>query len=293
MKCGDEMKLHHYLPKPGFERYVVFPESCGRYVQEPEHKELRPKGMFGYYNLHLLFDGRGRVTHNGQTTDIQVGQGFLFAPGEQQQYETNRAEPWDVYWIHFYGAGADALLEGRGTGEPWLFTFGRQERIRSLLDTLLGLSTSYESGDETKVSAMLYELLIELLRSSEGLSAAPGLDYQDRIRKTADLMSASCGEHWDLERMARSAGYSQTYFCRLFQRVMGRSPASFLQETRIARAKKLLVLGGLTVKQIAEQTGFSQSSYFIRRFRDREGMTPEQYRLFYTRAVLPREKSKL
>ncbi|WP_239618775.1 helix-turn-helix transcriptional regulator [Cohnella mopanensis] len=281
------MKLHYYLPKPGFGRYVVFPESCGRYLEEAKHRELRPKGLFGYYNLHLLFDGGGKVTYKGHTTEIQAGQGFLFAPGEPQQYETNRSEPWDVYWIHFYGAGADALLEGRGIGKPWLFTFGRQERIRSLLDKLLGLSTAYESGNETIVSATLYELLVELLRSSEGLSASPGLDYQERIRKTADQISASCGEHWDLERMASYAGYSPTYFCRLFQRVMGRSPASFLQETRIARSKKLLVLGGLTVKQIAEQTGFNQSSYFIRRFREREGMTPEQYRLFYTRPVTP------
>ncbi|QJD87250.1 helix-turn-helix transcriptional regulator [Cohnella herbarum] len=279
------MKTHHYLPKPGFGRYVAFPESCGRYFHESDHGERRTKGLFGYYNIHLLFDGKGTVVHNGQLTELQSGNGFLYAPGEQQDYFTSRSEPWDIYWIHFYGTGADALLEGRGRGAPWLFTFGRQERIRALLDNLLHLSSSYESGNEATVSAILYEILTELLGSSEGLSAAPGLDYQERIRKTADLMSASCEEHWDLDRMAGHAGYSPTYFCRLFQRVMGRSAASFLQETRIARAKKLLVIGRLTVKQVAEQAGFNQSSYFIRRFREYEGMTPEQYRLLYSRST--------
>jgi AraC-like DNA-binding protein len=104
-------------------------------------------------------------------------------------------------------------------------------------------------------------------------------------------MSERCEEAWELERMARRAGYSPTYFCRLFQRVLGRSPASFLQEARIARAKKLLVLGGLTVKKIAEQSGFNQSSYFIRRFKEREGLTPEQYRLLYNKSGQPAEEN--
>ncbi|WP_115995826.1 AraC family transcriptional regulator [Cohnella lupini] len=285
------MRLHYYLPKPGFGRYAVFPESCGHYEREPEHGEHRPKGLSTYYVVHLLFEGKGTVTHNGNTTELQPGQGFLYAPGEQQKYGSDRKEPWAVDWIHFYGAGADALLEGRGRGEPWLFTFGRQERIRSLTDNLLRLSSVYESGNETKISALLYELLIELLRSSEAVSAAPGLDYQERMRKTADEMSERCEEAWDLERMARRAGYSPTYFCRLFQRVLGRSPASFLQEARIARAKKLLVLGGLTVKKIAEQSGFNQSSYFIRRFKEREGLTPEQYRLLYNKSDNSAEES--
>ncbi|MCD9023586.1 helix-turn-helix transcriptional regulator [Cohnella silvisoli] len=284
------MRLHHYLPKPGFERYIVFPESCGRYHEDSEHAEYRPKGGLGYYNIHLLFEGRGTVTHNGVATELQAGNGFLYAPGELQQYSSDRSEPWDVYWVHFYGAGADALLEGRGRGEPWLFTFGRKERIRSLLDHLLRLSSSYESGNETTISAVLYELLIELLRNSEGLSASPGLDYQERIRKTADRMSEKCGEVWDLDRMANDAGYSPTYFCRLFQRVLGRTPASFLQETRLTRAKQLLVLGGLPVKQVAEQSGYAQSSYFIRRFREREGMTPEQYRLLYSKSRIAEKR---
>jgi AraC-like DNA-binding protein len=278
------MRLHYYLPKPGFERYVIFPESCGRYCQEPEHKENRPKERFSYYNIHLLFEGKGTVTHNGLTTELQAGNGFLYAPQEPQQYRSDQREPWDVHWIHFYGAGAgvEALLEGRGRGEPWLFTFGSMEKIRSLMDRLMQLSSTYESGHETTISALLYELLIELLRGAEGLSAAPGLNYQQRIRKTADHVSAHCNEHWDLQRMANDAGYSPTYFCRLFERVLGRTPVAYLQEMRLTRAKKLLVNGGLTVKQVAEQSGFQQSSYFIRRFREREGMTPEQYRRTYS-----------
>jgi AraC-like DNA-binding protein len=263
---------------------MIFPESCGRYYEDPYHRELRPQGLPGYYNIHLLFEGRGTVHHNGKTTELQAGQGFLYAPDQSQDYGSDLHEPWDVHWVHFYGTGVDTLLEGRGRGEPWLFTFGRTERIQYLMAQLILLSSTYESRHETPLSALLYELIIELLRGAERLSAAPGLDYQERIRKTADLVSARCEEEWELERMARDAGYSPSYFCRLFGRVMGLSPASYLQETRLTRAKHLLISGGLLINQVAEHCGYNQSSYFIRRFKEREGMTPDQYRRLYARS---------
>ena len=46
----------------------------------------------------------------------------------------------------------------------------------------------------------------------------------------------------------------------------------------MARAKLLLASTKLSVAQIALQSGFQQSSYFIKVFRQLEGMPPNQYR---------------
>ncbi|MNL70641.1 HTH-type transcriptional activator Btr [compost metagenome] len=78
--------------------------------------------------------------------------------------------------------------------------------------------------------------------------------------------------------MARLSGYSSYHFLRLFRLVMGKTPNRFLTDCRLARAKLLLVSTGLTVAEIARQAGFAQSSYFIKVFREFEGMPPNQYR---------------
>ncbi|WDM24227.1 helix-turn-helix domain-containing protein [Paenibacillus polymyxa] len=52
----------------------------------------------------------------------------------------------------------------------------------------------------------------------------------------------------------------------------------YLFSLHITLAKHLLVSTALTVKQIALETGFHQSSYFIKRFREHTGITPEQFR---------------
>ncbi|MNW14347.1 HTH-type transcriptional regulator GadW [compost metagenome] len=52
----------------------------------------------------------------------------------------------------------------------------------------------------------------------------------------------------------------------------------FLLEARLLHAKRLLATTGLPVKTVALEVGFSQTSYFGRRFREREGMTPLEFR---------------
>lgn len=63
---------------------------------------------------------------------------------------------------------------------------------------------------------------------------------------------------------------------------MGKTPNRYLSDCRMARAKLLLVSTELSVAQIALQSGFHQSSYFIKVFRQLEGMPPNQYRRLFS-----------
>lgn len=73
-------------------------------------------------------------------------------------------------------------------------------------------------------------------------------------------------------------GYSSYHFLRLFRVVMGKTPNRYLTDCRLAKAKLLLVSTGLSIAQVATQSGFAQSSYFIKVFRRFEGMSPVKYR---------------
>ncbi|WP_373462757.1 helix-turn-helix transcriptional regulator [Paenibacillus sp. V4I3] len=62
---------------------------------------------------------------------------------------------------------------------------------------------------------------------------------------------------------------------------MGRTPMEWLFECRLVVAKQQLVSTRWTIKQVAEYTGFNQSSYFIARFREHTGLTPQEYRRLF------------
>lgn len=65
---------------------------------------------------------------------------------------------------------------------------------------------------------------------------------------------------------------------RRFKKVRGCRPIDELTRMRITRAKRLLQEGDASVKQVAEQCGFSSGSQFILAFRRIEKLTPGEYR---------------
>lgn len=80
------------------------------------------------------------------------------------------------------------------------------------------------------------------------------------------------------EDLARLVYMNPDYLSRLFKKSEGIGLSEYIIQKKIAFAKKLLKNTRLSVVDIAARTGFSYSSYFIRIFKKKEGMTPEQYR---------------
>jgi AraC-like DNA-binding protein len=92
------------------------------------------------------------------------------------------------------------------------------------------------------------------------------------------LISASSDESITVESLARHAGISEVYFRRLFKSVTGISPAKYITDQKIRRAKELLELDYLTLEDVSERCGFSSLSYFCRVFKENVGMTPGEFR---------------
>ena len=59
---------------------------------------------------------------------------------------------------------------------------------------------------------------------------------------------------------------------------MGTSPEKFVTQVRLERAKELLETEFLTVKEVMNQVGMSDASFFARSFRTAYGITPGRYR---------------
>ena len=55
------------------------------------------------------------------------------------------------------------------------------------------------------------------------------------------------------------------------------SPKAYLTNLRIEKAKSML-LTTISIRKVAEQTGFPDQMYFSRVFRASTGLTPSQYR---------------
>lgn len=99
-----------------------------------------------------------------------------------------------------------------------------------------------------------------------------------RMRRILEYIEQNLDQDISLEDMAASAGVSKTETLRCFHKALQTTPYSYVMEARLSKAADLLAGTGLPVGEIATRTGFNQQSYFGKRFKEKTGMTPLEYR---------------
>jgi AraC family transcriptional regulator len=81
-----------------------------------------------------------------------------------------------------------------------------------------------------------------------------------------------------LTEIATELEMSQYYFCRLFKQSIGMTPHQYLIQQRVEQSKQLLKQPETKIIDIAHQCGFANPSHFARCFRQRMGISPQQFR---------------
>jgi AraC family transcriptional regulator len=82
--------------------------------------------------------------------------------------------------------------------------------------------------------------------------------------------------HYDASQLAKLCRISARQLQRHFRNSFHRSPQSWLNERRLLAAKDLL-LSGESVKKVALDLGFKQTSHFCRQFKCQNKITPSQF----------------
>lgn len=84
-----------------------------------------------------------------------------------------------------------------------------------------------------------------------------------------------------IAKLAARTGLSPRHFARLFRSEVGMTPAAWVEEARVAAARRLLETGRHAPKQVAVQCGFANADTLRRAFARHVGVTPAEYRKRY------------
>ena len=113
---------------------------------------------------------------------------------------------------------------------------------------------------------------------SEGFGNRGDPFHGRKARQFLEYIEENLEQEISLEEMAARAGVSKTEVLRCFHKTLQTTPYSYVMEVRLSKAADLLAQTGLSVGEIASRTGFNQQSYFGKRFKEKTGMTPLEYR---------------
>ena len=98
------------------------------------------------------------------------------------------------------------------------------------------------------------------------------------VRAALQYVEERLHEPLHLRDVAEHVHLNPSYFSALFKEQTGLTFSEYVARSRIRKAKQLLLSTALPVEDIAERVGYRTAKYFIKVFRDYEGVSPSRYR---------------
>ncbi|MCL6456549.1 MAG: AraC family transcriptional regulator [Gorillibacterium sp.] len=153
--------------------------------------------------------------------------------------------------------------------------------VRTLMTKMLTELEIRQTGHEAYTKLLLSELLITLLRLTEGRPTEIA-DYPNSLHYKVSEVAQYIGKHYaetlTLGQLSGLFHISPFYLSRIFTQVTGLSIISYINHVRVEEARKLLQETDLSVTEIALQVGYQSVTHFGRVFKTAMGASPQKYR---------------
>lgn len=121
--------------------------------------------------------------------------------------------------------------------------------------------------------------ILYLLFSAQAVRTVSVSSKRNTSMKAAiDFIAQNYNRHISAEEAAAVAGYSKYHFLRIFKEAAGTEFSRYVNRVRFDHAALLLKESNLSITDIALATGFSDSAYFTRKFKEEFHTTPLNFR---------------
>lgn len=170
--------------------------------------------------------------------------------------------------------------------EPMLFSNAEQERYRLgyYVENCIKEVETCGFGYEQNVYSNLSTLLIQLVRVWEQMGrdftreGEQGTD-PDFFNTILEYIDVHSYEPLSVQELAKKSGMSYSNFAKIFKLQFGRSCKEYIEYLRISKAEELVLYSDYDISYIAQETGFADTSHFIRIYKKFKAETPKQARL--------------
>lgn len=221
--------------------------------------------------------GLGEIKIKNTTYSLKPGKAFFVkVPSDHRYYLPSDSSNWEFLHITLIGQEAqrvhDLITEKVGS----ILNLNISDKPITHIFKLLKNISNNQINDAYDSSSFAFAFLMALeqyITSPQRIQRHP-----DSIVKAIDFIKNNYDLPITLDEIVSSSGLSKYYFTRLFHKSVGLTPISYLSETRINKAIKLLKNDSLTLEDIALKVGFSNGNYFCKVFRASIGLPPGEYR---------------
>lgn len=122
----------------------------------------------------------------------------------------------------------------------------------------------------------LKRLLIEILKCTKESNFISGQNIY--IKKAVSYIQANYNQNLNVKKVADYLEISEPYLQKMFRNNLNTSIHSFINQTRITKAKNLIANTNFPIKKIAKDIGYNSIQSFIENFKNIVGYTPTEFK---------------
>lgn len=158
----------------------------------------------------------------------------------------------------------------------WLYDYIATELVESGISPVLFETKKVKSFHEVNdLREFISSNLVSVAETQIELNASRTLQS---VNMVVSIIHSQYMKNISLESVAKQMNCTPYYISRIFKKKMGTTFSEYLIHYRVNKAKTLLEMGEMSIKEIAYATGFNSQGYFAKIFKKYTGVSPSEYK---------------
>ena len=238
---------------------------------EAEFNWEENEGAKPFVQIFWCIQGAGKFFLPDREVILYPGETFFRLPGEIYHHlSCDPAAQWRYYWFTFDGDYAEKFMLSYGYPRKNVTGVECPTELFSELEILVQKQTGYARRHALAIAA-------EILARIGGMD--DDVPIESLIKKFMLLVRKHLHDPGvTVHDLAKKLGVHRMTLNKHFKEAMGITPGKYLDGIRLQHAMRLLRDTELSLKEIVENTGIGNQSYFCRLIREKVGVSPAEYR---------------
>ncbi|WP_054027360.1 AraC family transcriptional regulator [Bacillus sp. FJAT-28004] len=234
-----------------------------------------------YNKLYFICEGDGWIRIGNDDYYPKPGQLFLTPAHTTVSFSTLNNRPYLKYWCHF-NIMAGPLDLFQWIGVPLCINLEDVSSMTGLFQELIAWHAQDSIVARLREKAVLLEIVSCFLESVPIQVLQHRTEEMNRLRVIQQYVDSRLHTSISIDQMAESVHLHPNYFSSYFKKHFGLPPLKYVSRKRTDRAKQLLTTTSLSIKEVADQSGFKETNHFTKFFRKETSLTPTDYRAAYS-----------
>lgn len=238
-----------------------------------------------WFELTIVTDGKGTVYTGDLGIPVRRGDIYLSFPCDFHGIVSDAHEPLKYDFFAFsvsrsdWAADLERIVQTCMPADRRVF---RDETVRSLIALAIGEVDQNGLYSSDLLSAIFSQVIIHLIRN---FSEEPQWSNSDSITEQKALcyrlmnyIDTHIYTMTGLQELSALTNYNYSYLSALFHKGTGGTLTDYYRNRRLETARLLIIRDDLSITHIADLLNYSSIYTFSRAFKDKYGISPEQYR---------------